>query len=352
MPLPAPLVWMDPKDLVGAVLVVAQRYNIDVQDLGATMRKLIVLSVKYVSQREIWGECFGEDYVDWELVQTTVGQTRGLLPCVAEWLGLLAYMSWDDLHKHEATIPVNFPVLQVMRSHMRECSLDTGGEAAWTLVCKALILYLLKGLPTQHALELLTCEAFRTSTRDACMQLMAKQVHLVVWCAASRWPDLRAGAGRAPLHAGAVPDDAGVAAQELRGQHQGAAPGARALPGRAGGAQDQPEAVADHGAQGPRAPAGPGLDRVQDGGAPGPGGRAVGHVGQLHRLLLPAPVPGDALDQAQVAAVLSGLADPLAVAGPPRAGLACRGPAAPEGRVASRHAAGEIRSVLVCCAGA
>ena len=36
---------MDPKDLVGAVLVVAQRYNIDVQDLGATMRKLIVLSV-------------------------------------------------------------------------------------------------------------------------------------------------------------------------------------------------------------------------------------------------------------------------------------------------------------------
>lgn len=175
---------MDAKDLVGAVLVVAQRYNIDVQDLGATIRKLIVLSVKYVSQGDIWAECFGEDYVDWALVQATMGHARGLLPCVSEWLALLGFMSWADLHKHEATIPVNYPVLHVMRAHMKECSLDTGGEGAWTLVCKALILYLLKGLPTQHALELLTCEAFRFSTHDACVQLMAKQVH--------HWPRPRA----------------------------------------------------------------------------------------------------------------------------------------------------------------
>jgi len=166
---------MDSRTFVESVLVVSQRYNIDVSDLGTVLRKLIVLSVKYVPQKSIWKECFGEDYVDWDLLGATAGASRGLLPGIPEWLALLGYMSWDDMYKQESTMPVNYPVLHTLRAHLKACAIDTGGEQAWTLVCKACVIYLLKGIPTLYALEMLTCAVFKTNTHDACIQLLARQ---------------------------------------------------------------------------------------------------------------------------------------------------------------------------------
>lgn len=166
---------MDARAFVESVLVVSQRYNIDATDLGTVLRKLVVASVKYVSQRSVWSECFGEDYVDWDLLSATVGSTRGLLPGIPEWLALLAYMSWDDMCKQESTMAVNYPVLHTLRAHLKACSLDTGGEQAWTLVCKVCVLHLIRGLPTLNALEMLTCAVFKTNTHDPCIQLLARQ---------------------------------------------------------------------------------------------------------------------------------------------------------------------------------
>jgi len=167
---------MDPTRLfVETVLVVAQRYSIDTKDMGTVLRKLIVLSVKFVSQQRVWQACFGDDYVDWELLSTAPGASRGLLPGVADWLTLLDFCQWDDLCKHEATMQANQPLLHGLRAHMKACALDTGGERAWTLVAKLFVLLLIKGLPSQHSIESLTCGVFKTDTHDACTQLLARQ---------------------------------------------------------------------------------------------------------------------------------------------------------------------------------
>lgn len=167
---------MDPtRTFVETVLVVAQKYSIDVRDIGAVLKKLVVLSVKFVSQQRVWQECFAEDYVDWDLLSTTMGATRGLLPGVADWLTLLDFCQWDELCKHESTMQVNQPILHGLRAHMKACALDTGGDKAWTLVAKAFILLLIKGLPSQHSIESLTCRAFKTDTHEACTQLLARQ---------------------------------------------------------------------------------------------------------------------------------------------------------------------------------
>jgi len=167
---------MDPTRLfVELVLVVAQKYSIDVKDMGLVLKKLIVLSVKFVSQREVWQGCFPNDYVDWDLLSATVGPTRGVLPGVSDWLTLLDYCHWDNLCKHEATMQVNQPILHSLRAHMKACALDVGGDKAWTLVGKLFILLLIKGLPSQHSMESLTCRVFKTNTHESCTQLLARQ---------------------------------------------------------------------------------------------------------------------------------------------------------------------------------
>lgn len=165
---------MDPHTLVGAMLTVGQRYSIDVRDMHALPLKLMVLSVKYVSKTSLWAARFGEDYVHWELVDGVQG--RNILGGSAEWLALLSHCRWADVYKHESTLAVAHPPLHVLRAHMRACSLDTGGEDAWTLVCRVFLLMLIQGLPSLlHTLEVLTCGVFKRDTHAGCIQLLAKQ---------------------------------------------------------------------------------------------------------------------------------------------------------------------------------
>jgi hypothetical protein len=166
---------MDPHEAVHHMLTVGKRYSIDVRVMGLIIPKLIVLSVKFVSKKGLWATRFGEDhYVHWELVDGLVN--KNICGGCAEWIGVLSFCTWEDLGKHESAIQAGHQPLQVLRFHMRECALDTGGSDAWTLTCKVFLLMLVQGLPSLHALEMLTCSVFKRNTHSGCMELLAKQV--------------------------------------------------------------------------------------------------------------------------------------------------------------------------------
>lgn len=169
---------MDPHEAVHHMLTVGKRYSIDVREMGLLIPKLIVLSVKYVSKKGLWAARFGDNhYVHWELVDGLVN--KNICGGCAEWIGVLSFCKWDDLGKHESAIQSGHQPLQVLRHHMRECGLDTGGGDAWTLASKVFLLMLVQGLPSQHVLEMLTCGIFKRNTHSGVMELLAKQVRCI-----------------------------------------------------------------------------------------------------------------------------------------------------------------------------
>ena len=166
---------MDPYEAVHHMLTVGKQYSIDVRDMSALIQKLIVLSVKYVSKKILWTARFGSDYVHWELVEGL--SNRNICCGCAEWIGVLSFCKWEELGKQETLIQSQHQTLHVLRQHMKECCLDTGGADAWTLACKVFLLMLVQGLPSLHVLEMLTCGIFKKNTHSGCMELLAKQVH-------------------------------------------------------------------------------------------------------------------------------------------------------------------------------
>ncbi len=162
---------MDKYQVLHAMLATGQTLSIGVSDLRALLLKLIVLSVKYVSKRDIWSTRFGEDYVDWNLVDG-VQANKSLLGGTAEWLGLLELCKWEDLTRQEGAV---HPLVRAVRKHMKECNLDTGDATGWTLACKIFLIMLLQGVPSLHTLEVLTCAVFKMNTQAGCTMLLAKQ---------------------------------------------------------------------------------------------------------------------------------------------------------------------------------
>lgn len=170
---------MERHQMLQCMLTTGKNLSIGLGDLRVLLLKLVVISVKYVSRRALWEARFGKDeYVDWDLVE-------GLPPCknvlgsCSEWLGLLRFCRWDELSKKpEALIP---GMLLGLRRHMRECSLDAGGTDGWTLACKAFLLMLVQGVSSMHALEVLTCDAFKRNTHAGCTMLLAKQARFLLF---------------------------------------------------------------------------------------------------------------------------------------------------------------------------
>ncbi len=160
------------------MLATGQTLSVGVTDLRALLLKLIVLSVKYVSKRDIWGTRFGEDYVDWNLVDG-VQASKSLLGGTAEWLGLLELCRWEELSRQEGAV---HPLVRAVRKHMKECGLDTGDATGWTLACKIFLIMLLQGVPSLHTLEVLTCAVFKMNTQAGCTMLLAKQVRASAVC--------------------------------------------------------------------------------------------------------------------------------------------------------------------------
>ena len=168
---------MERHEVLRVMLSAGRNNSVAVTDLRGLLLKLIVLSVKYVSRRQLWTTRFGEDYVDWDMVENLSG--KNILGGCVEWLGLLGFCRWDDLGKQEGGELQKHPALLGLRRHMKDCSLDTGDGAAWTLVCKMFLLTLIQGLSSMHALEVLTCEVFKRNTQAGCTSLLAKQVRSV-----------------------------------------------------------------------------------------------------------------------------------------------------------------------------
>lgn len=166
-----PTVHMERHQVVQAMLTTGKTLSIGVDELRTLLLKLIVLSVKYVSKRDVWRARFGDDYTDWDLVEAVHGG-KNLFGGCAEWLGLLEFCSWEELAKQEAGVT---PLVRAVRKHLRECNLDTGDATGWTLACKIFLLMLLQGVSSLHALEMLTCQIFKANTQGGCMMLLAKQ---------------------------------------------------------------------------------------------------------------------------------------------------------------------------------
>lgn len=162
---------MERHQILQVMLVTGQSLSVGVTDLKALLLKLIVLSVKYVSKRDVWSARFGEDYVDWNLVDG-LQAGKSLLGGTAEWLALLDLCKWEDLSRHEGGVHA---LVRAVRKHMKECGLDTGDATGWTLACKIFLIMLLQGLSSLHALEILTCTVFKVNTHAGCTLFLAKQ---------------------------------------------------------------------------------------------------------------------------------------------------------------------------------
>ena len=158
---------MDACTLVATLLAVAERYALPTVDIKALVGKVLVLSLRYVPRRELWALLFEEDFVDWGLVERDPSNALG---DASVWLALLQYCTWD-LFKVEGEISLAHPPLSLMRKCMREAGLDSG---TWTLTCRAHVLILVKGMPSLHVLELLTCGEFKRNTKSPCMDLFSR----------------------------------------------------------------------------------------------------------------------------------------------------------------------------------
>ena len=142
---------MDPCDFVDTILKVGERYSINTSDIKTLIFKLMVLSVKFVSKETLWKEMFNDDHVHWDLVNQQ--KHKNIVGGYSEWITLLSFCSWENLGKVEGLIISTYPMLHVLKGHLRESNIDIGGPESWTLTCKILILTLIQGLPSLHAIE-------------------------------------------------------------------------------------------------------------------------------------------------------------------------------------------------------
>jgi hypothetical protein len=164
---------MDACTLAATLLHVGEHYNTSTADLRRLVQKLVTLSLRYVSRRDLWAELFGADeFVHWELVEKHAANAN-VLGDLSAWLALLGVCAWPNLREHEGEIVAGHASLANMRKNMRDTGLDPGD--GWTLACHALLLTLVRGLPGLHSLEMLTCQFFKRNTHAACMELLAKQ---------------------------------------------------------------------------------------------------------------------------------------------------------------------------------
>ncbi len=162
---------MDARGLVEHLVQVGQKMSMGVDDLRGLVLKLILLSMKYVDRKEAWAQLFPGDYVDWSLVEQ---HPSNLLGDASVWLSLLSYLTWPDVYKSEGEVSASVAPLASTRKNLRECGLDAGGDEAWTLACRCLLLCTVKGLPSLHLVELLTCQHFKRNTHTSSMELLSK----------------------------------------------------------------------------------------------------------------------------------------------------------------------------------
>ena len=82
---------MDACTLAATLLHVGEHYNTSTADLRRLVQKLVTLSLRYVSRRDLWAELFGADeFVHWELVEKHAANAN-VLGDLSAWLALLGF---------------------------------------------------------------------------------------------------------------------------------------------------------------------------------------------------------------------------------------------------------------------
>ncbi len=166
---------MNLRDLVLRLTKIAEKYNLDQQDLSTLLIKTIVLSLKYVDRRSLFETLFPSNFADWALVDTSL-RTTNALGDTEPWLALLNLIEWPSLPDKD--IERSVPVLSQIKSTLKANNLDQPG---WTVACRVLILQLIHSLQSMHAIELLTSRILKKNTRDSTMKFLASlydQKHL------------------------------------------------------------------------------------------------------------------------------------------------------------------------------
>lgn len=162
---------MNHRDLVLRLLQTGEQYNMEHRDLPALAVKCIVLSLKFVDRKALFDALFPEQFADWGLVERAMGSTHNALGDAEAWLCLLGLLDWPGLtDKDRLDIEAHHQPLAQIKAALRACNMDAPG---WATACRVLILQMIQGLQSKHAIELLTSRALARSTRESTMQLLA-----------------------------------------------------------------------------------------------------------------------------------------------------------------------------------
>jgi hypothetical protein len=156
----------DDVELIESMNKLACMMSFEAKDVAKLVRKVFVVSFRYVSMVDLWSLQFEGDYVDWS--------KRGVyrLESMPFWLSLLKLCSWEGLTQKESGIKMSQPILYATRQNLREVGMDVAGN--WNLTCRILLLQYIQNIPTLHSIGLLTCGELRKDTNQACMQYLAK----------------------------------------------------------------------------------------------------------------------------------------------------------------------------------
>jgi hypothetical protein len=148
------------KDFVLRLLQAAEVYNLDQKDIKSLCLKVLILSLKYVDRRAMFETLFPGQFADWEKAQITFGDA-------VTWLTMLGLMSWKSLTDN---LQVRDVLLEQTKAALKKNNIDMNG---WDVACKVLILQMIVGLQSVHAIELLTTRLLNTNTRQSTVLFLA-----------------------------------------------------------------------------------------------------------------------------------------------------------------------------------
>lgn len=160
------------RDLTLRLLQFSDQYNTSQKDAASLPVKALILSLKYVDRKALFSALFPEEYADWELAERALGTTQNVLGDTDTWLCLLDLLDWPHLtEKHRQDIELHHRPLALIKTALKSQNLDAPG---WTTACRVLILQMVQGLQSMHAIELLTSRALCKNTRESTMKLLAE----------------------------------------------------------------------------------------------------------------------------------------------------------------------------------
>ena len=162
---------MSHRDLVLRLMQFSDQYNINQKDVPSLPVKALIRSLKYVDKRDLFSTLFPDEFADWDLADRTLGSANNALGDAETWLCLLSLLDWPHLtDKHRVDIELKHKPLAVIKNNLKSHNLDAPG---WATACRVLILQMIQGLQSMHAIELLTSRMLCKSTHESTMKLLA-----------------------------------------------------------------------------------------------------------------------------------------------------------------------------------